>query len=140
MINKNNLLACFVIACFTITCQCAHAATSDVAVVGAEVAPVVENNRMPGVQPTDLAPQAFRSVGMVLLFLGVLLAISWYVRKRAGSFSLHNSKRIKVLDRAILDMRHSVVLISVDGANFLIGVAPQSITAVAEIKQPADQQ
>jgi len=98
------------------------------------VAPVVAENITP---PPDLASQTLKSLGMVLLFLGVLLVASWYVRKRSGNFALRKSKRIKVLDRVVLDMRHSLALISVDGANYLIGVAPQSITAVAEIKKPA---
>ncbi len=71
----------------------------------------------------------WRSLGALLLVLGVLLAINSYLRKRqqAGFFK-KSDKRLFILERAAISQKHQLVLANVDGADYLIGVAPENIS------------
>lgn len=62
----------------------------------------------------------------LLLILGLLLGIAWVMR-RVGGVGGGTNARLRVLSSLSLGTRERAVLISVDGREVLLGVAPGNV-------------
>lgn len=72
---------------------------------------------------------AFRSMGVMLLLIGVMLAVNYGLRRKmTGAAPLSRANRLKVLSRLRVGSRQEVVVIDWEGEHILLGVGPNFIT------------
>jgi flagellar biogenesis protein FliO len=75
----------------------------------------------------------WRSLGATLMVLGALVALNLYIRKgRLGRFAI-GGRRIKQIERHMIDQKRCLMLIEVDGRQILLGVTPDRIEKVVEL-------
>lgn len=85
-----------------------------------------------GNQPKGFSP--WRSFGALVVVLAALFGINVYLRrKRLGMGRADKNKRLTVLDRFVLDHKHSVLLIDADGQRILVGLTPDRIVSLARL-------
>lgn len=108
-------------------------------VVEASVAPAVETTEFQRVARAHSASQVWRSLGGMVLVLGVLFAASVYLKKRAGLRGLGKQRRIQVVERLAVDARRCLLLVKVEQRALLLGLSPQGISALAEWVADADK-
>ncbi len=121
---KVGLLISVVFACFTLPARAAG--INETAVSNAAV----------NLQPRSTSDVNFwRSMGALLLVLGGLLAASRYFKGRfSGPLKGLNVRRIRYIERYAIDQRRSLLLIAVDQRELLVGVGPDRITSLMELK------
>ena len=70
----------------------------------------------------------------VVLSLGVVLALLWYLQRRLSRGSLVKSVAhpVTVVGRAPIGQKASVVVIEVDGTRLVLGVTEQAVTVLHE--------
>ena len=117
---KTAILICVVFACFTLQ---AVATGSNGAAAS-------------NLQPRSTSDLNFwRSMGALLLVLGGLLAASRYFKGRfSGPLKGLAVRRIRFIERYAIDQRRSLLLVAVDQRELLVGVGPDRITALMELK------
>ena len=96
-------------------------------------------------QPRSTSDLNFwRSMGALLLVLGGLLAASRYFKGRfSGPLKGLSVRRIRFIERYAIDQRRSLLLVAVDQRELLVGVGPDRITSLMELRggqavKPAD--
>ena len=121
---KTAILVCAVFACFALSAGAAGSNES------------AASSAASGLQPRSTSDLNFwRSMGALLLVLGGLLAASRYFKGRfSGPLKGINVRRIRFIERYAIDQRRSLLLVSVDQRELLVGVGPDRITSLMEIK------
>jgi flagellar biogenesis protein FliO len=83
----------------------------------------------------------WRSIGALLLVFGVLFAVNSYLKRRQQSgFIKKSEKRLFILERAVISQKHQLVLASIDGEDYLVGVAPENISFIKLISTKSVEQ
>ena len=78
------------------------------------------------------ARSVIRSVLSVVLVLGALIGVNWYLRRRAPLIRAKSGRKIQLLERLALDPRRSLLLVEAKGRTILLAVSQQQITALSE--------
>jgi flagellar biosynthetic protein FliO len=87
-----------------------------------------------GAFPTPLAGTLSRVLVALALISGAGAALAWWSRRRRGPNSSGPS-RIQVLASRAIGPRHHVVLIEVGERRLLLGTAPESVRALADLSE-----
>ncbi|PWB97808.1 FliO/MopB family protein [Salinibacterium hongtaonis] len=78
----------------------------------------------------------------VVVSLGVVLALLWYLQRRLskGSLRVRKANPVVVVGRQTIGPKASVVVVDVEGSRLVLGVTDGAITMLqsAEAPQPAD--
>ncbi|MDJ0378125.1 flagellar biosynthetic protein FliO [Cryobacterium sp. PH31-L1] len=76
----------------------------------------------------------------VVLSLGVVLALLWYLQRRLsrGARALGNANPVTVVGRQPIGQKASVVVVEVDGTRLVLGVTEQAVTVLHEKSLAAD--
>ncbi len=71
----------------------------------------------------------WRSLGSLLMVLGGLFAVTWYLKKRVGlAAGSTGGKRMEVIQRISLGNHQYAALLRVDGQDIILGISPTQIT------------
>ncbi len=81
----------------------------------------------------DVLSMLFALAGTVCVILLTYYVSKWYARTMGP---VAGSKHIKVIDRLVLSKTGSVVVIDVEGDQYLIGVSDQNVQILKEIEKP----
>ena len=98
---------------------------------------------MPAVAATQAGDQLdayFKVFWALCLVLALILILFAMFRKRFSLINPRAEKAIRVLEIQPLAPRKSVCLIEVRGREFLVGVANESITLLADLQEPSPKQ
>lgn len=105
--------------------------------VGQEHAVVAfTNNAIPWLKASAPAPvlpekatvSSWRSFGALLVVLGCLWAVTWFLKKRICRTGLiGDARRLRVIERLNLGQRQYLALVRVDGDEMLLGVSADQI-------------
>ena len=79
----------------------------------------------------DLVPSLWRTMGALLVVLGLLGALAWLLRRQQA---IRRTGRGMGVESAIsLGERRSLAIVTVEGRRLLIGLAPNNVTLVTEL-------
>jgi flagellar biogenesis protein FliO len=80
-----------------------------------------------------------RSVLALLVILGALVAVNVFLRKRYfGDGSIvRKTRRIRLVERFVIDQRRSLMLVRVDQRELLVGVGPSQFDLLSELPELA---
>jgi flagellar protein FliO/FliZ len=81
----------------------------------------------------DILSMIFPLVGTVCVILLTYYASKWYAR-RMGSLS--GGKHIKIVDRQFVSKTGSILIIDIEGRQYLIGVNEQTIQVLEKLEKP----
>ena len=71
----------------------------------------------------------WRSMGSLLMVLGGLLAVTWFLKNRLGrTIRAGSHKRLQIVERLNVGQHQYLALINVDGDEMLVGISPNQIT------------
>lgn len=84
--------------------------------------------------PTPLAGTLARVLAALAVITGAGATLTWWTRKRRGIGSSTGS-RIQVIASRAIGPRHQVVLIEVGERRLLLGTAPDSVRALADLSE-----
>jgi flagellar biogenesis protein FliO len=71
----------------------------------------------------------WRSLGSLLIVLGGLFAVTWYLKKRvAQTAGSTGGKRMEIIQRLSLGNHQYAALLRVDGKDIILGISPTQIT------------
>lgn len=82
--------------------------------------------------------QVVKSLGAVIVVLGLLIGINLYIRRRAGQWKAASGRCIRIVEQTAFDARRRLVLVEVCGRKVLLAVAPQQVTALTEWPQKGE--
>lgn len=68
-----------------------------------------------------------RALGSLVLILGMMGAVYYWLRRRGGVPGV-SARRMKVVERMALDARRSLLLVRVDDREVLLGLGHEQIT------------
>jgi flagellar biogenesis protein FliO len=93
-------------------------------------------------QPTKaLAKQDYnvwRSMLALALVLGGLTGVNWYLKNRANQpVGAKGTRRLRVIERFAIDQKRCLLLVSLDGKEFLVGVGNDQISVLHGGQSPA---
>lgn len=71
-----------------------------------------------------------------LLFLLAIVAVGWWLVKRAGGLQINSGSGLKVVAALSVGPRERVVLIELAGEQWLLGVAPGRVNLLHRFEQP----
>jgi flagellar biogenesis protein FliO len=93
-------------------------------------------SELPGVAafPTPLAGTLARVLAALAAISGAGAGLAWWSRKRRG-IGASSASRIQVLASRAIGPRHNVVLIEVGERRLLLGTAPESVRALADLSE-----
>ena len=75
-----------------------------------------------------------RSIIALTVVLGGLLGVNWYLKKRVSMpISGKSARRMKMIEKYSLDQKRSLLLISVDGQEILLGVGNDHIQTLLSL-------
>jgi len=69
-------------------------------------------------------------ISLVLIFGAMWSCMRWIRRRRRGG----PSRRMKVVERLPIDARRTIMLVQVDGLEFMLGVTAEQITLLNTLK------
>lgn len=70
-----------------------------------------------------------RSLGSLLVVLGCLLLLTWFLKKRAwGASIIRSQRRMQIIEKLGVGQRQYLALVRIDGEDMLIGISPERIT------------
>lgn len=103
-------------------------------VAGENEAAIIQTEKAFGdiVEKGSETKQVIRSILSVVLVLGGLIGVNWYLRKRAPLMRAKGGRQIQLLERVAIDPRRSLLLVEVKGRTILVAVSPQQITALCD--------
>jgi len=84
--------------------------------------------------PTPLAGTLARVLAALAVISGTGAGLAWWNRRRRGPASAASS-RIQVVASRAIGPRHHVVLIEVGDRRLLLGTAPESVRALADLSE-----
>ena len=83
------------------------------------------SERSGGSGSSDHRRSALRSMGAMLLLVGVMLAANYWIRRRMnGAAPLLRSNRLKIVSRLRVGPRQEVVVVDWEGEQVMLGVGP----------------
>ncbi|MDF7800910.1 flagellar biosynthetic protein FliO [Pontiellaceae bacterium B1224] len=80
--------------------------------------------------------EIIRMVVSLVIVLGMMYAV-YYWLKRRGAMPGATQKRLRVIERLPIDARRSILLLQIDGEEFLVGVGGDTIAPLKNLKQGA---
>jgi flagellar protein FliO/FliZ len=80
---------------------------------------------------------SLQSFAAVLMVLGLVAGLAWLVRRGALTGLGRSNRPITVETAVALGERRSLVIVSVEGRRFLLGLTPGQISMVTELGTPA---
>jgi flagellar biogenesis protein FliO len=84
--------------------------------------------------PTPLAGSFARVLAALALISGGGAALAWWSRKRRGLIG-STTGRIQILASRAIGPRHQLVLVEVGERRLLLGTAPESVRALADLSE-----
>lgn len=87
-----------------------------------------------GAFPTPLAGSFARVLAALALITGSGAGLAWWSRKRRGLIG-STTGRIQILASRAIGPRHQLVLIEVGERKLLLGTAPESVRALADLSE-----
>lgn len=82
-----------------------------------------------------------RTTVALLVVLGGLYGVSWYLKNKAiGGMAGKAMRRIQIVERIALDPKRSLLLVSVDRKEMLLGVGGEQITLLGTLAGAVDKQ
>ena len=93
------------------------------------------------VQPPFAHPSysgsVWRSIAALALVLGGLAAARFYLMRRGlAGIRPGRNRRLRIVDRLPIDQRKSILLVALDGREFLVAAGADRITLLAEADNP----
>jgi flagellar biosynthetic protein FliO len=86
--------------------------------------------------PTPLAGTLARVLAALAVITGTGAGLAWWSRKRRG-ISSSGASRIQVIASRAIGPRHQLVLVEVGERRLLLGTAPESVRALADLSEVA---
>jgi flagellar protein FliO/FliZ len=74
-------------------------------------------------------------IGLISVLILTYYASRWYAKKQG---TVSGGKHIKIVDRILVGKSGSVMIIDVEGRQYLIGANEQSISIMKELEEPID--
>lgn len=85
------------------------------------------------VGPALDGPSAVQVVGALAVVIGVIVLAAWLYRRASGAAaSRPRGGDIRIVSRAQLDRRSSILLVEVDGRRVLVGATQASLSSLSE--------
>lgn len=84
----------------------------------------------------DLGHSLGRMVFALVVVIGLMLFILKYILPRLHRRRFGSSQRIRILERSPLDLKKSLCLVEVEQRRFLLGLSEQSVSLIAELREP----
>lgn len=88
----------------------------------------------------DIISMLFALIGTVCIILLTYYASRWYA-KRMGPIA--GGRHIKVIDRLVVSKNGSLLIVEINGSQYLMGVSDQNVQILMQLEQnilPADQE
>jgi flagellar protein FliO/FliZ len=83
----------------------------------------------------------YKVLGSLLLVLGVLAGVAYGLKRWSGLLGQTSSNdQIQILTRLALGPKHYLVLIQIQGQQWLLGISPDGIRMLAAVNKPEDSQ
>jgi flagellar biosynthetic protein FliO len=101
----------------------------------APTAPSGQEDQQPDRPALAADPKTWRSIGALVFVLGGLFAVNGWMRKRRFGWggNIGTQRRMRLLERFALDQKRSLLLVTVDDREMLLGVGNDSITLLREL-------
>lgn len=81
----------------------------------------------------DIFSMLFALAGTVCVIMLTYYASKWYAR-RMGSMA--SGRHMKVLDRLAVSKTGSILIIDVEGTQYMVGVSDQSVQIMKQLEEP----
>jgi len=94
-----------------------------------------EQNVAIGGRPSSLIPSG---LGALAVVLGLVAVVYWVVRRWVPSVRVSDNGAVRVVGRAPLTPKHHVSVIQLGRRLVLVGVAPDRLTSLCEIRDPEE--
>lgn len=94
-----------------------------------------EQNGAIGGRPSSLIPSG---LGALAVVLGLVAVVYWVVRRWVPAVRVSDNGAIRVVGRAPLTPKHHVSVIQLGRRLVLVGVAPDRLTSLCEIRDPEE--
>lgn len=85
-----------------------------------------------GAAAPDLLPSIWRMLGALAVVLGLLGGLAWLLRR--GSALRRRNTGMGIESAISLGERRSLVVVAVEGRRLLVGLAPNHVSLVTELK------
>jgi len=83
----------------------------------------------------DILSMFLALIGIVCVILLTYYASKWYARKMG---TIAGGKHIRIVDRLMISKTGSVLIIDIEGTQYLIGANDHSIQIMKELAEPID--
>jgi flagellar biosynthetic protein FliO len=80
----------------------------------------------------ELMPSVWRTLGALAVVLGLLAALTWLLKRQHAA--RRAGKGMGVESAIALGDRRSLAIVTVEGRRLLLGLAPNNVTLVTELK------
>ena len=80
----------------------------------------------------DLVPSMWRMAGGLAVVLALLAALAWFLRKTVAARRAGGAMHVETA--LALGERRSLVIVAVEGRRLVLGLAPNSVSLVTELK------
>jgi flagellar protein FliO/FliZ len=91
-----------------------------------------------GAAAPDLLPSIWRMLGALAVVLGLLGGLAWLLRR--GSVLRRRSTGMGIESAISLGDRRSLVVVTIEGRRLLVGLAPNHVSLVTELKAGSFEQ
>lgn len=79
-----------------------------------------------------------QSFAAVLIVLGLVFALAWFARRGAFGGIASRGRAVVVESAISLGERRSLVIVAVEGRRLLLGMTPQQVSLVTELRRQPD--
>lgn len=81
----------------------------------------------------DIVSMLFALIGTVCIIMLTYFASKWYARKMGP---IAGGKHIKVVDRLVVSKTGSVLIVDIEGRQYMMGVSDQNVQILMELDEP----
>lgn len=81
----------------------------------------------------DIFSMLFALIGTVCVIMLTYFASRWYARKMGP---IAGGKHIKVVDRLVVSKTGSILIVDIEGRQYMMGVSDQNVQILMELEEP----
>ena len=81
----------------------------------------------------DVISLIFALIGTVCIIMLTYYASRWYARKMGP---IAGGKHIKVVDRLVVSKTGSILIVDIEGRQYMMGISDQSVQILMELDEP----
>lgn len=81
----------------------------------------------------DIISMLFALIGTVCVIILTYYASKWYARKMGP---IAGGKHIKVVDRLVVSKAGSILIVDIEGRQYMMGISDQNVQILMELDEP----